>query len=76
MKFVQRELEVEAWQALEPGQSTDYAWDEPLGSNRLRVKVQEGRRIADTENEFNLRPNVNEYQLDMIKVNSAISDLC
>ena len=69
VKFVQRDVEGEGWQALEPGQLTDYAWDEPLGSNRLRVMVREGRRLADVENDLlNLRPNINEYQLDMIKV--------
>ena len=60
IRFQQREAGME-WEKLPAMCSTDYAWDEPSLSHKLRITVD-----SDT---LNVRePNIHEYNLDNIRV--------
>lgn len=62
VKFQQRDLETaNDWDTLTPGNTAEYAWDEPMAAHRLRVVLESATEA------FRDAP-VQEYNLDDIKV--------
>ena len=62
VKFQQRELETASdWDTLVPGDTAEYAWDEPMSAHRLRV-------VLESATEAFRDAAVQEYNLDDIKV--------
>ena len=59
VKFQQRDIERDMWETVEPGDSIDYAWEEPNMAHRLCV-VMEADSVRDNSE--------HEYNLDVIKV--------
>ena len=66
MLFQQRDAPRQDWEGVGPGQRTDYAWDQPMGSHRLCVSVR------DTSAAFR-DVTTHEYSLDVIRVSSMVS---
>ena len=65
VKFQQRDLETaNDWDTLTPGNTAEYAWDEPMAAHRLRVVLESATEA------FRDAP-VQEYNLDDIKVASS-----
>lgn len=58
--FQQRDSGNQDWETLLPGASIDYAWDEPMLSHKLKVKIQSDKDDDDVI--------IREYNLDNIKV--------
>lgn len=59
VKFQQRDIDRDVWEMVEPGQSVDYAWEEPNMAHRLCVLL-ESENVKDNSE--------HEYNLDVIKV--------
>ncbi len=69
VKFQQRDLETaNDWDTLTPGNTAEYAWDEPMAAHRLRVVLESATEA------FRDAP-VQEYNLDDIKVDKPYT-LC
>lgn len=64
IKFMQKGSDRLKWDTLMPRSRTDYAWDYPLSSHKLKVVIS-GDEMNSTEE------NVKEYSLDNIKVGNA-----
>jgi hypothetical protein len=65
VKFQQRDLETaNDWDTLTPGNTAEYAWDEPMAAHRLRVVLESATEA------FRDAP-VQEYNLDDIKVDKS-----
>lgn len=70
VKFQQRDLETASdWDTLTPGNTAEYAWDEPMAAHRLRVVLESATEA------FRDAP-VQEYNLDDIKVAVYTNAFC
>ena len=58
--FQQRDAARHEWEAVRPGQSTDYAWDLPLGSHKLCISIKDSSAAFRDM-------TTHEYSLDLIK---------
>ncbi|DBA93880.1 TPA: hypothetical protein ACH3X3_013925 [Trebouxia sp. C0006] len=66
VKFQQRDLETaNDWDTLTPGNTAEYAWDEPMAAHRLRVVLESATEA------FRDAP-VQEYNLDDIKAHPKV----
>ena len=54
VKFQQRDIERDMWETVEPGDSIDYAWEEPNMAHRLCVVMQADSVRDNSEHEYNL----------------------
>lgn len=61
MLFQQRDAPKHEWEAVQPGQTTDYAWDQPSGSHKLCVSIKDSSAAFRDM-------TTHEYSLDAIKV--------
>ncbi len=61
MLFQQRDTARHDWEAVRPGQKTDYAWDLPSGPYKLSVCIKDGSTAFRDM-------TTHEYSLDIIKV--------
>ena len=69
MRFQQRDIDRDHWEAVEPGHSVDYAWEEPTLAHRLCVLMEtEGVAFRDASE--------HEYNLDVIKVQHHFVPSC
>lgn len=59
MKFQQRDIDRDIWETLNPGQTVDYAWEEPNMAHKLCCLL-ESEGVRDNSE--------HEYNLDVIKV--------
>ncbi len=66
MLFQQRDALRQDWEGVGPGQRTDYAWDQPMGSHRLCVSVRDASAAFRDV-------TTHEYSLDVIRVSSMVS---
>ena len=65
MLFQQRDAPRQDWEGVGPGQKTDYAWDQPMGSHKLCVSVRDASAAFRDV-------TTHEYSLDVIRVSSGI----
>lgn len=64
VRFQQRDIDRDHWEAVEPGHSVDYAWEEPMMPHRLCVSLEtEGVAFRDASE--------HDYNLDVIKVSPS-----
>ena len=59
--FRQRDTARQDWEAVCPGHRTDYAWDQPTGSNKLCICIKDGSAAFRDM-------TTHEYSLDAVKV--------
>ncbi len=69
MLFQQRDAARHDWEAVRPGQKTDYAWDQPSGSHKLCVCIKDGSAAFRDM-------TTHEYGLDTVKVRLLPRILC